>query len=143
MECSLYEYKYATKLWKLYFPSKIHKKLLNVPEHPIISNCGTPTQNAFEFLDHHFKPVMQSSWSYIKNSVYFLTKIQTFQKTLYLSRMLQDCGYCRLYHSIPHELGLEALEEVKKSNQIFTDDLTELAKFVLQNNYFEFNREVK
>ena len=48
-----------------------------------------------------------------------------------------------LYLSIPHELGLKALEEAQEkgqSNQISADDLVKLAKFVLQNNYFEFNR---
>ena len=51
-----------------------------------------------------------------------------------------------LDHSIPHELGLKALEEAlekRDSNQISTDDLIKLAKFVLQNNYFEFKGEVK
>ena len=51
-----------------------------------------------------------------------------------------------LYPSIPHELGLKVLEEAlekRKSNQISTDDLIKLAKFVLQYNYFEFNGEVK
>ena len=47
------------------------------------------------------------------------------------------------YLSIQHELGLKTLEEAvekRESNQISTDDLVKLAKFVLQNNYFEFNR---
>ena len=51
-----------------------------------------------------------------------------------------------LYTSVPDDLGLKALEEVlekRESNQIFSDDLINLAKSVLQNNYFEFNGEVK
>ena len=51
-----------------------------------------------------------------------------------------------LHPSIPHELGLKALEESlekKAFKQISTDNLIKLAKFVLQNNYFEFNGEVK
>ena len=48
----------------------------------------------------------------------------------------------RLYLSIQHELGLKTEEAVEKreSNQVSTEDLVKLAKFVLQNNYFEFNR---
>ena len=41
---------------------------------------------------------------------------------------------------------MKALEEAlenRKPEQISTDDLIELAKFLLQNNYFEFNGEVK
>ena len=51
-----------------------------------------------------------------------------------------------LYPSILQELGLKAIEEAlekRESKQISTDNLIKLAKFVLQNNYFEFNREVK
>ena len=76
MKYFLYEYKNATNLGKLYLLPKIHKKLFNVPGHPIISNFGIPTEKASEFLDHHLKPVIQSSWSYIKNSGNFLRKIE-------------------------------------------------------------------
>ena len=51
-----------------------------------------------------------------------------------------------LYPSIPHELGLKALEvalEKKKTIQISIFDLVKMAKFVLQNDYFEFNGESK
>ena len=51
-----------------------------------------------------------------------------------------------LYLSIPHELGLKALEvalEKRASIQISTSGLVEMAKFVLQNNYLEFNGETK
>ena len=50
-----------------------------------------------------------------------------------------------LYHSITHEFGLKALEEAikKEPKQISTNDFIKLAKFVLQNNYFGFNRDVK
>ena len=48
----------------------------NVTGCPIICNCGIPTEKASEFLDHHLKPVIQSSWSYIKDSRNFLRKIK-------------------------------------------------------------------
>ena len=51
-----------------------------------------------------------------------------------------------LYPSISYELGLKALEEAlekRDSLQISTSDLVKMAKFVLQNNYFEFNGETK
>ena len=51
-------------------------RLSNVPGRPIISNCGTPTEKASEFLDYHLKPVMQKSWSYIKDSGDFIEKIK-------------------------------------------------------------------
>ena len=51
-----------------------------------------------------------------------------------------------LYPSIPHELGLKALEEALEKRdfiQISISDLVKMAKFVLENNYFEFNGETK
>ena len=76
MKYFLYDYKNATNLGKLYFLPKIHKKLFNVTGRPIISNCGTPTEKASKFLDHHMELVMQSSWSYIKDSGDLLRKIK-------------------------------------------------------------------
>ena len=29
-----------------------------VPGQPVVSNCGTPTEKASEFLDSHLKPIM-------------------------------------------------------------------------------------
>ena len=145
MKYFLYDYKNATNLGKLYFLPKIHKKLFNVPGRPVISNCGTPTEKASEFLDHHLKPVMQSSWSYIRDSGDFLRKIKQIGN-LPENSILVTTDVVGLYPSIPHELGLKALEEAlekRESKQISTDDLIKLAKFVLQNNYFEFNGEVK
>ena len=39
----MYEYKKVTNLGKLYLLSKIHERLHDVPETPVISNCGIPT----------------------------------------------------------------------------------------------------
>ena len=145
MKYFLYDYKNATNLGTLYILFKIHKRLFTLPGHPVISNCGTPTEKASEFLDHHLKPVIQSSQSYIKDSGDFLRKIKQIGN-LPENSILVTVDVVGLYPSIPHELGLKVLEEAlekRKSKQISTDDLIKLAKFVLQYNYFEFNGEVK
>ena len=52
----------------------------------------------------------------------------------------------QLYPSIPHKLGLKALDEAlnrRESKKTSLFGLIMLVKFVLQNNYFEFNGEVK
>ena len=53
-----YKYKNATNFGKMYILPKIHKRLVNTPGPPVISNCGTPTEKASEFLDHHLQPIM-------------------------------------------------------------------------------------
>ena len=51
-----------------------------------------------------------------------------------------------LYPSILHETGLKALEKALKNRsnkKVSTEDLVKTAKFVLKNNYIEFNSKVK
>ena len=71
-----YQYKKVTNLGKLYLLPKIHERLANVPWRPVISNCGTPTEKASGFLDHHPNLVMQRSKSYIKDSGDFMNKLK-------------------------------------------------------------------
>ena len=71
-----YEYKKTCNLRKLYLLPKIHKRLYDVSGRPIISNCDTPTEKISEFLDTQLKPIMQKSWSYIKDSGDFIRKIK-------------------------------------------------------------------
>ena len=123
MKYYLYDYKNATNFGKLYFLPKIYKKF-NVPGCPVISNCRTPTEKASEFLYHHLKPVMQSSWSCIKDSGDFLRKIKQIGN-LPENSILITADVVGLYPSIPHELGLKALG--KALEKISTDDLIKLA----------------
>ena len=51
-----------------------------------------------------------------------------------------------LYLSIPHKAGLEALRRRLNKRETFeipTEDIVQMAEFVLKNNFFEFNGEVK
>ena len=43
-----FNFKKATSLGKLYLLPRIHKGLNNVPDRPVISNCGTPTGEVSE-----------------------------------------------------------------------------------------------
>ena len=123
-----YKYKKITNLGKLYLLPKIHERLENVSGRPVISNCDTPAEKVSEFLDYHFKLVMQSGRSYIKDSGDFLKKIKNLG-------------------SLPKNAILvtadveEALEN-KNYKQISTDKLVKMAQFVLKNNFFEFNNDV-
>ena len=140
-----YSFKKATNLGKLYFLPKIHKRLRSVPGRPVISNCGTPTEKVSEYLDHILKPVMQESWSYIKDSGDFLKKVKHLGK-IPDGAILVTADVVGLYPSIPHKAGLEALRRRLNKRETFeipTEDIVQMAEFVLKNNFFEFNREVK
>ena len=115
----------------------------------MLSNCGTPTEKASEFLDYHLKSVIQRSWFYIRCSGDFTEKVKR-TSNIPDDAILFTADIVRLYPSIPHELGFfggffalkEALEK-RESIQISTSDLVKMAKFLLKNNHFEFNGETK
>ena len=104
-----YEFKKATNLGKIYFLPKIHKRLSNVPGRPVISNCGTPTEKASEFLDYHLKPVMQEGLSYVKDSGDFMGKIKSLGR-IPDGAFMVTADVVGLYPSIPHEGGLKVLK---------------------------------
>ena len=139
------QYKKVSNLCKLYLLPKIHKRLANVPRRPVISSCGTPTEKASEFLDHHIKPVMQKGKSYIKDSGDFVNKIKELQ-SIPDGAILVTSDVVALYPSIPLEAGLKALKDAlgnRENKSISTEDLIKMALFILQNIYFEFNEIVK
>ena len=74
--------------------------------------------------------------------------IPTFKRTSNIpdDAILVMADAVGLYPSIPHEFDLKALEdalEKRDSIQISTYELVKMAKFVLQNSYFEFIGETK
>ena len=140
-----YKYKKATNFGKMYLLPKIHKRLVNVPGRPVISNCGTPTEKASEFLDHHLQPIMKSGTSYIKDTNDFLSKLKNLKKVPD-NAILVTADVVGLYPSIPHNEGLEVLKKQLDNfyeKSIPTEDLVKMAEFVLKNNYFEFDSNVK
>ena len=140
-----YECRKATNYGKLYFLPKIKKKLRNVPGRPDISNCGTPTEKCSESLDHHLKPLIQKGWSYIKDSDDFIKKTRNLG-SVPENAILVTTDIVGLYPSISHELGLKALREVldkREQHTIPISELMRMADFVLKNNYFEFNGQIK
>ena len=96
---------------------------------------------------------MQRSWYYIKDSEDFIEKIKKTSNTPNGANLV-TADVVGLYPSIPHELGLKALEEApppppppqkkkRDSTQISIPDLVKMVKFVLQDSYFEFDGETK
>ena len=139
------DFKKATNFGKLYLLPKFHKRLFEVPGTPVISNCGTPTEKVSEFLDSDLKSVMQEVWSYIKDFGDFIKKLQNIDH-IPQDAIMVTAGVIGLYPSIPHDASLEALKKAldhREDKNISTDDLTKMAVFVLKNNYFEFNGNVK
>ena len=128
------EFKKATNLGKLYLRPKIHRRLENAPGRSVTSNCGTPTEKVTEFLDSQLKPVMQSSWSYLKDSDDFIKKIKNIN-IIPKDSILITADVVGLYPRIPYEAGLKAVEKAL-NNRTNKKCLVKMSKFVLKNNYF-------
>ena len=82
----------------------------DVPGRPVISNCGTPTEKISEFLDTQLKPIMQKSWSYIKDSGDFIRKVRNLTD-IPEDAILVTADVMSLYPNIPQQAGLEALKK--------------------------------
>ena len=133
MKYFTYKFRKATNIGKLYILPKIHKRLHNVPERLVISNCGSPTEKYSEFLDHHLKPIMQKCWSYIKDSGDFINKTKNLS-IIPDNAILVTADVVGLYPNVTHEAGLRAFREVldKQGKKcILKEDLVKMAVFVL------------
>jgi len=87
---------------------------------------------------------MKDGKSYIKDSSDFLAKIKELGK-IPEDSFLVTCDVVGLYPSIPHSDGLRTLERRLKERteiNVPTEDLVEMADFVLKNNVFEFADKV-
>ena len=80
------------------------KRLYDVPGRSLISNYGTPTEKASKFLDNHFKPIIQSSWPYIRDSGDFIDKINRIKK-ISKDVILVTADVIGLYPCITHVKG--------------------------------------
>ena len=139
------EYKKTCNLGKLYLLPKIHKRLYDVLGRTVISKCGTPSEKILEFLDRQLKPIIQKSQSYIKDSGDFIRKIKNLID-IPEGAILVTADVVGLYPIIPHQAGLETLKKAldeRENKFISTNDLVNMAEFVLKNNYFQFNGKVK
>ena len=137
--------KKATNLGELYWLPKIHKRISEIPDRPLISNCGTNTEKVSEFLDSEVKSVMQEGWLYIKDSDDFIKKLNNINYIPQDVRMV-TADLVGLHPSISHDAGLEAIRKAldnREKKKISNDDLTKMAELVLKNSCFEFNGKVK
>ena len=140
-----FNFKNACCLDKMYLLPKIHKRLFDVPERPVIFNCWTTTEKVLEFLEDHLQPVMKAVRSYLKDTQDLLEELKHLGNVP-SNAILVTADAVGLYPSISHEAGLEALYEKlveRVEKKIPSSDLVSMAEFVLKNNYFEFDSKIK
>ena len=130
------------KFARFYLLPKIDTRLPNVPDRPVIYNCGFYTENILSFLDHHLQPIAQKVNSFIKDTNHFLRKIKS------LGQLPEGAILCTIDvvgPNIPHEEGLASLRrflDARTEKKVTTETLVELAEIVLKSNIFQFNEKL-
>ena len=88
---------------------------------------------------------MKKGLSYIKDSSNFINKIRRMGSIPH-NAILVIPDVATLYPSIPHDVGLKDLRETldkREQKKIPTEELVQMTEFVLKNNFFEFNGQIK
>ena len=111
----------------------------NLKGRPIVAGPASPTQRLSEFLDTLLKPIVPTLSTYVKDDWDFIRKIP---REFHTSTSLFSYDVVSLYTSIPHTLGIEAIDYwIDKRNDLiparFTKNfILESVKFILENNNF-------
>jgi hypothetical protein len=131
---------------KFYQLFKIHKKFKEPnlpPGKPIISGCGSITENISLYVNHHAKDLVPEIPSYLQDTPHFLRELETLKNTVIPQNSFPiSVDVVGLYTNIPHNEGIESLKRAlntRKTKEVSTDFLVKLLSFVLKHNIFEFN----
>ena len=112
---------------------------------PIVSSTNPPTKNLSILLSILLNPLVPNLHSYIKDDWDFLRKLP---RNINHSCSLYTVDIVSLYTSIPHELGIKAIEYYINKyrreipNRFTTNCITDITKFLLENNNFLFNNQM-
>ena len=61
---------------RFYILPKIHKT--GNPSRPIVSSNSHPSERISQFVDHHLKPLVHTTHSFMKDTTHFLNKLEHF-----------------------------------------------------------------
>ena len=135
---------------KFYCTFKVHKKhepMTAPPPRPIVSGSGSVTENIAAFVDHHIKDISKQHPAHLQDTPDFLRYIEKINSgpALEPNQILVTWDIVGLYNNIPHDEGMESLEEGldKRYNpEIPTDYLMKLMEIILKNNLFNFHEDM-
>lgn len=117
----------------------------SLKSRPIVSSMNPPTKNLSILLSILLNPLFPNLHLFIKDDWDFLRKLP---RKINHNCKLYTVAIDSLYTSIPHELGIKAIEYYTNKyrniipNRFTTNFLTESTKFLLENNNFIFNEQM-
>ncbi|XP_053545722.1 calpain-1 catalytic subunit-like [Bombina bombina] len=122
---------------------KVHKTIENVQGRPIVSGIGSMLEHLSEWLDDLLQPLVIALRSYIRDTKHVLNMIDQIEWTRDSVWLTVDVT--ALYSSIPHHLGLKAIEyflihETTHNDLLFVWDserysVDEFVKYLGQNDF--------
>ena len=77
------------------------------PGRPFVSSNSHPTERISQFVDHHLKPLVQTTQSFIKDTTHFLNKLEQLGQ-LPPNALLVTLDVSSVYTNIPHNEGITA-----------------------------------
>ena len=127
---------------QFYLLAKIHMNPKNPSGRPIVSGSEGPRERISQFVDHFIGPLVPLSQSFIRDLTHLINILN--EVTLQPGMLLCTLDITCLYSNIPHNEGIQSIEEVlaihrPPSNLPHNSYISELLEVVLTNNHFEFN----
>ena len=131
------------KFYEIYKIHKAHDPPNLPPGRPIVSGCGSITENISLFVDVHAKDLVPKLPAFLQDTPDLLRHIETLNQTdIPEGSFPVSIDVTGLYSNIPHEEGLECLNEALDTRQdetVPTNFLVTLMRLVLMLNIFTFN----
>ncbi|XP_041417071.1 uncharacterized protein LOC121393224 [Xenopus laevis] len=128
----------------IYTLPKGHKSLHTPPGRPIISSNGSLNEGIAAYVDSLLQPCVQNMTSYLKDTNDFLKMIRSISCPI-TDMVLVTMDVQSLYTCIPHDAGVEAVQELVIGNALYTgppvEFMLDLLRFILHKNYFKFENE--
>ena len=134
------------KFYELFKVHKDHTFPELPPERPIVSGCGSITENISLFLDHHCKHLVPKLDSYLQDTPDLLRHLEDLKaKPLPPNTFPVSINVVGLYSNIPHREAVDTMREALNSREdqsIPTAFLITLLLQVLQYNVFNFGMKL-
>lgn len=110
------------------------------PGHPIVSDCGSESYNAAQYIDHFLNPLSQLHDSYLRDTYDFIGKIKNHKFSADSFLFTIDS----LYTNTDTTLGLQAVEEIFRQHPDRArpdEEILALLEINLTRNDFHFNSQ--
>ena len=116
------------------------------PGRPIISQIGTATERIGHYCDYFLKPIVRLQDTYIKDTTDFVNKIESLKLkpdclliTYDVTSMYTNMTFDELLNAVGRSYNQNILQTLVELKCPTKENILELLRLVLENNYFEFN----